>query len=828
MAGSVKKVTLSKAGPFRLSVGIIVFCLLMIAIVWAAVITRSDEERKSELADAERQNTNLAIAFEHYSLRILRSVEAVAQFVESVYLRRRGDADLVTVLVDRIVINDFLQAMAIFDEQGRLVASSHLLADTRLNIRDRDEFKVHVEGKGPKLYVGKTGPTPLSSDNAVPLTRRIEQADGSFGGVIMIIVRPGRFTEFYADAVIQPGDIFGLVGLDGIARVRKIYGRETFGENLAGNALMKAQPQQASGSVIGFGIVDGIRRHFAYRTVRDYPLIVYVGSAESEILADYMRRRTLYYGGAAAISLCMVLFAVFVILAVLRVTRIAAALAESEARFRALTELSADWWWEQDAEFRFVHAAGGKGSFSNIELKDFMGRRRWDAPNVKPVNTTWEAHQLLLEEHQPFTGLVMEYTNSNGTKHYNTAAGMPIFDAEGNFCGYRGVGREITATLQMERALRHSEARFRNLVELSSDWYWEQDEQFRFTFISYGHELAVDIDNLFCMGKTRWDIGIRDLSEEQWATHRRQLEAYQPFRQFEYRRLTSSGEEVYISISGDPVFDDDGRFTGYRGTGTDITARKYAEAEIIAMNAALEKRVRQRTEQLEATNQELRALGYSIAHDMRAPLRAIGGFSRMLVEHHLPEIDAGGNALFMRIQTNVEWMGQLIEGLLALSQLSIAPVTRKMIDLSQMSQEIVDELCKLEPARPVKLLLSEGLTIDGDEVMVRRMMQNLIGNAWKYTANEAIAKIEIGAHNGIDGLLTYFVKDNGVGFDMAYAGKLFQAFQRLHSHAEFVGTGIGLAIVSLVVRKHGGQIHAEAAVGKGASFHFTFRNEMAE
>ena len=799
----------------------------MISIVWAVVITRSDEERKSELADAVRQNTNLAIAFEHYSLRIIRNVEAVAQFAESAYVRRRGDTDLVTVLADRIVVNDFLQAIAIFDDQGQLVASSHLLAGARLNIRNRDEFKVHVESKGPKLFIGRTGLTPLSKDDSIPFTRRIERAEGSFGGIIMIIVRPGRFTEFYEDAVIQPGDVFGMVGLDGVTRVRKIYGRETFGENLAASSILKAQSLQATGHVIGVGVVDGIRRHFAYRTIRNYPIIVYVGSAESEILADSVHRGSLYYGGAAAITLCMLLFAIFVILAVLREKRITTELANSDARFRALTELSADWWWEQDAEFRFVHAAGGKGSFPNIELKDFIGRRRWDAPNVKPLNTTWEAHQALLEEHRPFTGLVMEYTTSNNTKHYNTAAGMPIFDAEGNFCGYRGVGREITATLQMERALRHSEARFRNLVELSSDWYWEQDEQFRFTFISYGHELATEVDNAFCMGKTRWDIGIPDLNEEQWASHRRQLEAHQPFRNLEYRRLTSSGEEVYVSISGDPVFDEVGRFTGYRGTGTDITARKYAQAEIAAMNAALEEGVRQRTEQLEATNQELRALGYSIAHDMRAPLRAIGGFSKMLITDHLPEINAAGKALFTRIQTNVDWMGQLIEGLLALSQLSVAPVTHKMIDLSQMSQEIVDELCRLEPARPVKLSLSEGLTIDGDEVMVRRMMQNLIGNAWKYTVNEAIAKIEIGAHNGIDGLLTYFVKDNGVGFDMAYAGKLFQAFQRLHSHAEFAGTGIGLAIVGLVVRKHGGQIHAEAAVGKGASFYFTFRNEMA-
>ena len=811
--------------PRMLRVGILLLCLVLIMTIWAAVFERANWERKEALQAATRQNASLAAAFEQYSMRILRSAGAVAEFIEKAYLRRQRRTDLATILAERVAANDFLEVMAVFDARGQLVATSEPRTPADVSIADHEEFRVHMSGTGPKLYVGKTGVTPLWSEVAVPLSRRVQLADGSFGGVIIVLIRPHRFTSFYEDSAIRAGDVITLAGIDGITRARKTFGRETFGDDIAGSEVLAHRARQANDTVLVLGHLDKSKRLFAYRTMQEYSLVAMIGAEEATIFRESSRRKTLYELGAATLSVVILLFALLVIAEVSRAQRATRALKENEERFRSLNELSTDWWWEQDSEFRFSDIAGLAMSHGGTTVGDFLGRCRWELPSLKPLNTTWEAHRTVLLARLPFTEMLLEYTDREGSVYFESVSGRPVFDAQGIFRGYRGVGTDVTDKIKTERAMRESEARFRNLVELSSDWYWEQDDQFRFTFISRGRQRVIDANNTVSLGKTRWELGAQGVTEEQWRDHRRVLEARLPFRNFEYKWATDDGALLTISISGDPVFDETGHFTGYRGTGADVTHRKRFEAEILALNVTLEEHVRQRTEQLGAANDDLRALGYSIAHDMRTPLRAIGGFSKMLLENHMPQVDAGGKALFSRILINVEWMGQLIDGLLALSQLSMAPLQCERIDLTELSREIFDELQQLEPNRLVELELADALVIDGDRIMVRRMLQNLIGNAWKYSANEPVAKIEIGVQKAADGTLTYCVKDNGAGFDMAYGSRLFQAFQRLHTPSEFQGAGMGLAIVSLIVRKHGGQIRAEAAVGEGAAFYFTFPAE---
>lgn len=237
-------------------------------------------------------------------------------------------------------------------------------------------------------------------------------------------------------------------------------------------------------------------------------------------------------------------------------------------------------------------------------------------------------------------------------------------------------------------------------------------------------------------------------------------------------------------------------------------------------NEQLETRVHERTKQLESANEELEAFSYSVSHDLRAPLRAIDGFGLALSEDYAAVLNAEGKGHLERIRKATQRMGQLIDDLLNLSRVTRVEMRREQVDLSGLVRSITDDLKKNQPERKVEFVIAPNMTVDGDERLLRIAFDNLLGNAWKFTAKHAHARIEFGTTRK-DGQSVYFVRDDGSGFDMAYAGKLFGAFQRLHAAAEFPGTGVGLATVQRIIHRHGGKISAESALEKGTIFYFT-------
>jgi PAS domain S-box-containing protein len=249
----------------------------------------------------------------------------------------------------------------------------------------------------------------------------------------------------------------------------------------------------------------------------------------------------------------------------------------------------------------------------------------------------------------------------------------------------------------------------------------------------------------------------------------------------------------------------------------DVTDRLRAEAQVLALNRTLEARVAARTRELTLANQELESFAYSISHDLRAPLRAIDGFSRLLGERHGDQIQDEGREYLSRVRNATGRMGSLIESLLKMARLGRGGIKPVPLDLGQMSAEIVAELRSGEPGREVTVEIAPGLDAVGDPSLVRNLLQNLVGNAWKFTRDSGDARIEIGR----DGDGAFFVRDNGAGFAQEYADKLFRPFQRLHSQEQFAGDGIGLASVKRIVERHGGSIRAEGSPGRGATFRFT-------
>ena len=269
------------------------------------------------------------------------------------------------------------------------------------------------------------------------------------------------------------------------------------------------------------------------------------------------------------------------------------------------------------------------------------------------------------------------------------------------------------------------------------------------------------------------------------------------------------GQVLTINFSLVPVTDADGRIAYVVAEGRDITPLKKAEEAL-----------KERGTQLEAANKELEAFAYSVSHDLRAPLRSIDGFSQALLEDYADNLDAEGQRHLQRVRAASQRMAELIDDLLALSRITRSEMHHETVNLSALAQTVAEGLRQAEPERQVEFVIAANLVAPVDGRLLRAALENLLGNAWKFTAKQPQGRIEFGAMRQ-EGQTVYFVRDNGAGFDMTYADKLFGPFQRLHTTAEFSGSGIGLATVQRIIHRHGGRIWAEGVVDKGATFYFT-------
>ncbi|MCX7634902.1 MAG: PAS domain S-box protein, partial [Syntrophales bacterium] len=460
---------------------------------------------------------------------------------------------------------------------------------------------------------------------------------------------------------------------------------------------------------------------------------------------------------------------------------------------------------------------------ANERVRDFYGYSREEliGQEVKVLSTPETLPELdwqtaLIRQHG---GLVYETTHrrKDGTT-FPVEVSARLIAVEGHTF-FQAIVRDITERRRAEAVLRESETRFRHLFEnmVTAVAVYEavgDGEDFVFVDFNRAAERIERIDRREVLGRRVTEVfpGVREFGlfavfQRVWRTgvaEDHDISFYQDNRISGWRE-----SRVYKLPSGEVV-----------AVYEDVTARKQAEDEVQRLTAELEERVRRRTAELEAANRELEAFSYSVSHDLRAPLRAIDGFSQAFLEDYGDTLDEKGRDYLQKVRQGAKRMGFLIDDLLKLSRVSRAEIAYETVDLSGLVKAVAGTLQENEPSRRVEFVIAEGIAVQGDRRLLGVAITNLLENAWKFTARSETARIEFGAVT-LANERVLFVRDNGVGFPGAYADKLFHAFQRLHRSEEFPGTGIGLATVRRIVNRHGGRIWAEGEPGKGAVFYFT-------
>ena len=627
-----------------------------------------------------------------------------------------------------------------------------------------------------------------------------------------------------------------------------------------------------------------------------------------------------------------------------------------EEWFRDLAELSSDWFWEQDAEYRFTALLGEMHARTGLNAQTTLGKRRWELGILGVSERQWQDHRETLARHEPFRDFVYQYVNQDGDMRWLTVSGKPVFDADGSFAGYRGIGRDITGQKRSEAELRESESQLRQLTDNlpAAIAYIDSDLIFRFANRRYREVFGWDPDEMVgrhlrdragpkmygqiephfrrvMAGETlsyrrnrksaegelhifnvslvpHRDVGGRvvgcyamtvDITDSERAAERiaglerrfasaleattdlmavyrvegdrliielanpalREFQEHnfkkfmnidwigRPFDEFllaaagltaeecerrllPFWRAVREGKAVRhrtsVPIPGGarqrdslivPLADDDGQVRHLFYRSANITELVEKEEALQRLNADLERQVEARTAELSAANRELEAFSYSVSHDLRAPLRGIDGYSQLLIEEHGAALGPAGTDYLCRVRRGILRMSTLIDDLLRLSRITRSSLKRASVDLSALAREVAAELQSQAPERAVEWRIEDGMVVQADPGLMRSALENLLGNAWKYTRDAAQPLIEFGRSAPRADGVEVLVRDNGAGFDMAHVGKLFRPFQRLHGAREFEGSGIGLATVARIARRHGGVVRAEGAPGRGATIH---------
>jgi PAS domain S-box-containing protein len=799
------------------------FTVLSAGVLWWQSERSQALLREQVLLQAEQRSLHLAEAMAGQMDGLLSTLDLELQDLRRAWLR--NDATEFDQLARDVVAtlpSSFVSHVSVVNADGYVVYNS-LGLEAGTFVGDREHFQAQ-RGGTDQLLIGKPVASRLINGWIFIVSRPILR-EGRFDGTLHMLVSSDFIATKLAALQLSEEDVVALLYPDGSFMARSRDNSSAMGQRVPAGRPFLESPAQAGGTFKVRGMVDGIARTYGWYRLSGSDLVLALGLADVSVLAPldpaFERTRTV----AAILSLLLLACGGLIVWLQWGVSRSRAAAAAADSlRMRLFDSSPVAMGVLDPVSGRYVDCNAAAVRLYGLQNRDEVLATTLtglSAPRQYDGSTTAEYLAQRSRQGMAEQGAVFEWRHQRpGGEEWDAEVHLLRFK-DGQRALFQFTLQDISESKRTQAALRNSEARLKEAQRLARIGSWERD--YVGDRLIWSEEIfrIFELDPAACVPSFQLLMQVvhpddRDPLNEAFQEALRTRRPYD----FVHRVVLPDGRLKYVRELCETEYDGD-RPVRSMGTVQDITDVRTAENALQRLNEELEARVAERTRDLALVNRELEAFAYSVSHDLRTPLRSIDGYANLLQEDCGAALTAEGRSHLKRIQTSARRMGQLISDLLTLAHLGRADMRHEPVDLSRLARIIASELERSDASRSVDWRIEEGLQVVADPGLMRVVLQNLLGNAWKYTSQTPRAQVSFTQQRRNDGTVEYCVRDNGAGFDMAYVEQLFQPFKRLHAHHEFEGSGVGLATVSRVIQRHGGEVRGEGAVGQGALFCFS-------
>lgn len=799
------------------------FTVLAAAFLWWQSERSQAMLQQQVLLQAEKRSIHLADAMGGQVSGLITTLDLQLRDLRREWVRDPGGFNEVALGVIEALPSGFVTHISVANADGYVIYDSLDKKETTF-IGDRAHFQAQRDAAAEdRLVIGNPVKSRLAEGWVVVVNRSI-LLNGRFVGSVQMMVSTALIARRLGALQLSAQDVVALISPDGTFLARSRDHEDAMGTGVPAHRPFLTDRTARSGSFHTEGLVDGIARTYGWYRLPTTGLVVAIGIADQAVLAPLAPALESNRQVTAALIALLLLSGGLIIALLVHLGRKASALEASEVlRLRQFASSPLGMLVMDTATARFVDC-----NEAALHIYGFPSRESLLSKQPMDISTPLQPDGMsslkkgsaYVQQAQQSGAVVFEWRHRrpDGSE----------WDGEGHLMAFELNGRslvqftmqDITLRKRTEAALQESEARLKEAQRLARVGNWKRD--LTTEELTWSDEIfrIFEVDPSV---KPTYKTFITRVHPDDRATvvdtYQHSVDTRAPYERV-HRLLMPDGRVKHVRVSGFTEFDGD---VALRSVGTvqDITEVHTAEEALKRLNEELEHRVAERTREMSVLNRELEAFAYSVSHDLRTPLRSIDGFASLLEEECGVLLNDDGKAYVQRIRSSSKRMGRLISDLLALAHLNRAELRYEEVDLTRLGHAVARELASTDPARQVQWHIDDGMRVRADAGLLGVVLQNLLGNAWKYTGQTPHAEISFTQSTLADGRVEFCVRDNGAGFDMVYANQLFEPFKRLHAHHEFEGSGVGLATVHRVIERHGGRVRGEGEVGRGAAFFFS-------